>query len=292
MTGRERWEMQQLVGSVCVTLVLAGALPGCSGDSIGAANCQQGDTRECVGPGACQGTQQCTEQGTWSDCDCGSGDEGDPTLEACVDAVATGSDPLIDDLNDDDGSIPRVDGRIGVWYVYNDGTGPQVPEAANHETAAECIATMDEWRPPLGDGQACSTGGPFTTWGGAIAVGLNDLNCRGCDYDASIYDGVRFTISGEVTGRLILFVRTGDTTASTWGGDCGNDDCTDGHNVELQVSSSPQVIEVSWDDLAQEGWGVDVAFNIRKLRALQWQVMPTTEDASFTDLCIDDVEFF
>ena len=35
-------------------------------------NCQPGDTRECVGPAACRGGQQCRADGLWGTCDCGT----------------------------------------------------------------------------------------------------------------------------------------------------------------------------------------------------------------------------
>lgn len=40
-----------------------------SGDSKG--KCSQGDTRACLGPGACNGAQSCAANGQWSACDCG-----------------------------------------------------------------------------------------------------------------------------------------------------------------------------------------------------------------------------
>jgi hypothetical protein len=51
-----------------------------SGDSGAAGDepqpdCDDGDTRACVGPGACDGGQACSD-GTWSRCDCGGGSSG------------------------------------------------------------------------------------------------------------------------------------------------------------------------------------------------------------------------
>ncbi|GMV17831.1 MAG: hypothetical protein HS104_30350 [Polyangiaceae bacterium] len=42
----------------------------------GAGTCAPGDTRVCVGPGACQGGQTCSASGEWDACDCGSGGSG------------------------------------------------------------------------------------------------------------------------------------------------------------------------------------------------------------------------
>lgn len=48
---------------------------GSSGGSAGSdavAQCVKGDTRVCVGPGACNGGQACESDGSWSSCDCGA----------------------------------------------------------------------------------------------------------------------------------------------------------------------------------------------------------------------------
>jgi len=46
----------------------SGGSPG----SPASGQCAAGDTRLCVGPGACSGAQACEENGHWSSCDCGS----------------------------------------------------------------------------------------------------------------------------------------------------------------------------------------------------------------------------
>ena len=68
--------------ALLVTIAIL-AQPGCGGrggiqdgDQIvggtAALSCQPGDTRECVGPGACRGGQQCDTHGSWGACDCGA----------------------------------------------------------------------------------------------------------------------------------------------------------------------------------------------------------------------------
>ena len=44
-----------------------------SAGANGSTECQAGDTRACVGPGACAGGQACDNNGRWTTCDCGSG---------------------------------------------------------------------------------------------------------------------------------------------------------------------------------------------------------------------------
>ncbi|MFO0569109.1 MAG: hypothetical protein U0263_25845 [Polyangiaceae bacterium] len=53
-----------------------GATGGTGGSSV---TCTPGDTRACVGPGACNGGQQCSASGVWGTCDCGAGSGGFPS---------------------------------------------------------------------------------------------------------------------------------------------------------------------------------------------------------------------
>jgi hypothetical protein len=75
---------------LCAVACLAGlfALSSCgsktsdtpgpnSGGSAGSGSvCAVGDTRTCVGPGACDGGQVCLPGGSWATCDCGQGGQG------------------------------------------------------------------------------------------------------------------------------------------------------------------------------------------------------------------------
>lgn len=56
----------------------SGGAPSTGGDAGSQLQsaCDPGDTRECVGSGACRGGQICAEDGTWGACDCGSGTGG------------------------------------------------------------------------------------------------------------------------------------------------------------------------------------------------------------------------
>ena len=65
-----------MVGFAVTALGLAlSGVGGCSSSQPkdGAAACGAGDTRTCVGPGACKGGQQCSQDGSWGDCLCENG---------------------------------------------------------------------------------------------------------------------------------------------------------------------------------------------------------------------------
>ena len=79
--GRQHLARRLAAGS---GLLLCGALAaaGCGGGDAGAGagkhdGCAAGETRTCVGPGACPGGQLCSAEGTWGTCDCGGLDAGD-----------------------------------------------------------------------------------------------------------------------------------------------------------------------------------------------------------------------
>jgi hypothetical protein len=208
----------------------------------------------------------------------------------CMDAVATGSPVLIDDLNDNNQLIPNSDGRKGGWFTYSDGTGMQTPTPAPPQVCDPNIVFQPA------SGRACTTGSGFTKWGAGLGVSIDaGANCKSCQYDATVFNGVRFTISGTVTGIVRFMVVIADTHGVQWGGTCADDAvCADNYCAEVPVSSGPQVVEVPWTNLRQRGWGTAVPLNLRQLHNLTWEVgfASGSTTASFQDLCVDDVAFF
>jgi hypothetical protein len=69
------------VKATYVALFLGGALSvagGCGDDAESSAACGVGDTRECLGPGACKGAQECKPDGSgFEPCACGTGGTSD-----------------------------------------------------------------------------------------------------------------------------------------------------------------------------------------------------------------------
>jgi hypothetical protein len=238
-----------------------------------------------------QPTQPDSGPGTGSDTKTAdSGGEVNCTNCPCSDFVAKGSPGLVDDLNDGDGYILDNDGRHGGWYTYNDDTGVQTPAAPPPYV---CEPQGELFRPT--NGQACTSGSGFTSWGAALGVSLlTGENCISCKYDATAYTGVRFTISGSVVGSLRFMVATMDTLNVRWGGNCVDDTvCTDEYGTNVSVTTQPQVVEVPWTILRQSGWGTPALFNVKELTNLNWQVNKnTTAPVSFDSLCIDDVSFY
>jgi hypothetical protein len=157
------------------------------------------------------------------------------------------------------------------------------------------------------NGQACTSGSGFTVSGAGIGVGVDHgLNCASCNYDATAYKGgVRFTISGIVTGNLRFIVMTAEVTPVEFGGLCPDAGdcpvggpcneaakCWDAYGLNLDVTTQPQVVEIPWTSLAQQGWGTPALFDLQHVQMLQWNVNIGTTPVSFDNLCITDVAFY
>jgi hypothetical protein len=203
----------------------------------------------------------------------------------CVTAVATGSPGLIDDLEDGDTAIYQNDGRNGGWYIINDGTGTQTPSSSSSIPSS---------------GQACTSGSGFASWGALIGLSLNSIKAgdtyKSCYYDATEYAGIIFKVSGTVrNGYLRFVIETSETTSVDYGGKCPTTSwCGDDFGVNLSVTSNSQTIEANFSDLQQFGFGAPAVWNKKQLTGLKWIVKPYEggAPADFTNLCIDDVEFF
>ena len=100
------------------------AVSSCSGGSNASPSCNDGDTRACVGAGACSGGQSCSS-GKWSACDCASGDGG---LDAGADATS--------DVEPDAKPTPTKGGTIGMNTSGANGWGNDPTFQAGYNVGA------------------------------------------------------------------------------------------------------------------------------------------------------------
>ena len=90
-----------------LALVIAGCTGGSPDEPPGSgadSGCSPGDTRVCIGEGACDGGQACLEDRTWGACDCGDGDtakDDDTTAASDDDATSPGDDDTTAAPDDD-----------------------------------------------------------------------------------------------------------------------------------------------------------------------------------------------
>lgn len=137
--------------AVAVAAIAMVGVVGCARDDKGetgaragegAPGCSQGDTRECVGPGACEGGQTCGDDGKWEACDCGD-EEGGPSEPSRRDRVDS------DELSRDSGRVPGVTSsptemRVDSGASDPDSDDPDETGGASKEALPDALATMGE----------------------------------------------------------------------------------------------------------------------------------------------------
>ncbi len=208
----------------------------------------------------------------------GAGGSGVTTVCTGSETAATGTDPLIDDLEDGDNAAPEVDGRLGYWYTYNDGSSD-----ANQEPVGDFVPTNEGYNSSYSAWTSGDAG--FTEWGAGLGINLNTVGDDGCAYDASVYDGISLCVRG--TGSVSLRVTTNATVPTTRGGQC-TESCDDHFAADITLSDTWECRQIAWSDLSQEGWGTDATFNPAEIIGIQLQFAAST---AFT-LYVDDLAFW
>jgi hypothetical protein len=201
-------------------------------------------------------------------------------------AVADGSDPLVDDVEDGDIFIRIRDHRVGRWWVWGDDScviSPAFPHAdspggRNTSRYAMHIGAHD-----------CGA------YGFGLGFALNDVAGR-CAYDAHAYDGVYFWgRSGKDAVSARFKVGTRQTQPMNFGGDgtCGSEPgmaCWDQPSAGIDLTRDWQQYAFRWSDLKQSGWGRQIEFDPTQITSLI--VSTTTIPADFREIWIDQVGFF
>jgi len=211
---------------------------------------------------------------------------GDTTADTGV--PPTGVD-MIDDMEDNDGSILGVKGRVGAWYTYNDATATamQVPKQGDMFTMT--MGGRD------GTGYAANTkGSGFTVWGAGYGFNLNDPGdgAGGSNksiYDASTYAGITFWAKAGASSDKALRVNVSNKETDPSGAVCAPaDKCNDHFGNPITLTADWAKYTLEFAKMAQSGWGQSVAkFDVSALYAVQFQVGKNTT----FDISIDEVGF-
>jgi hypothetical protein len=141
-----------------------------------------------------------------------------PPIDASPDASDSGMLDLIDDMSSDNGLILMTEGRNGVWFAFNDGTGTVTPAQAS--LILPVALTPPQTFSPWGTSQYAMRfyGSGFTQGGGGI--GMYFLTPR-ASYDASRFKGIQFWARIGATGDTgLLTVEFPSAKTSTAGGIC------------------------------------------------------------------------
>jgi hypothetical protein len=195
-----------------------------------------------------------------------------PILDPCTErAVATGSQPLIDDFEDSDDSLPALEGRVGFWRWAREidapGTAPAlIPVPRPDATRANRLALHVK-------------GGLLVDWGATVEVNFRP----GC-YDASKYAGITFQARGP--GRIYVAPREVGVIPIAEGGTCDHD-CHNPHVAKVDLDAAWHTYQVRWADVRQRGVGKP-PLDPRRLNSLAFLIRP--EDTPY-DVWLDDVRF-
>ena len=217
----------------------------------------------------------------------GSGTGGASTGGSATGGSATGGAPvapeLIDDGEDANNRIRTNAGRNGYWSTFDANTGCNLSPKSNSNP----FMTMAQDGTGTGDYAL-----HFVSSGGGVAgCGVNlEFTSPVTLYDASAYTGVSFGARSQGSARTLLFRIAVDSTDPRFS-ECSPTDasmlCYDHFQTTVDLTTTWQEIVVSFEDLAQEGWGLPAGdFDPSKLVAIQWLSKPGT-----ADIWIDDVKF-
>jgi hypothetical protein len=233
--------------------------------------------------GGSAGTGGATGTGTG-----GTGGTGGAGGDTTADTGAPGGD-MIDDMEDNDGSILSVNGRVGAWYTYNDLTAAATQVPKQGDPFAMTAGGRD------GTGYAANThGGGFTVWGAGYGFnfkdpGDGDGGSLKSTYDASAYSGITFWAKAGAGSDKGLRVNVSNKETDPAGAVCAPaDKCSDHFGSPVTLTADWAKYTLPFAKMAQSGWGQSVAkFDVSTLYAVQFQVGKNTT----FDISVDEVAF-
>ena len=222
-------------------------------------------TAACIGP---QGAQPCVEAPS-------SG-----AADASADAASGGEEQLVEAVVPtgtmiwDGASISNIGESLsppGSWFVYSD----KSPKGEKKPPSVEEFMTAVE------NGVLHTVGKGYTEWGGGVGTNLIGAPML-TPVDASKYKGIKFKASGKTPMKFLI----GTVATMPEFGRCKK--CYDHYRKVIKdLSDEPKVIEITWDQLKQTGWGDKVKFDTKTIVALNF----TSLDAVPWDFTIDEVAF-
>lgn len=157
--------------------ILLVALLGCGAraePSAGDARCEPGATRECTGPAACRGGQQCGIDGEWGSCDCGSGTQSGIGGQANASGARSGIG------GQSNGSFAKsTTSSRGAWTQPTSGNtsiGGTTAAGRGSSIASSAIASQGGNSAQSG---SWAQGGASESRGGTASVGTTSLSTGG-----------------------------------------------------------------------------------------------------------------
>lgn len=223
----------------------------------------------------------------------GSMSTGGAMVDCSALALPSDADDVISTFEDGMGNVNQSAGRGGGFYMFNDGSGMQMPPPgmlppARKEMRCDSMFAL------------CMSGKGFTVWGAGMGTDLGPTGSADGGvgsknpYDASMYKGIQFWAKANAGSATAVRVGFKDANTAPEGGNCdatmdsGPEACNDdwGKNINFTTSWAPYTI--LWTELKQAGWGkATTSYDVANAYSIQFQV---NKGLDF-DLCIDDLAF-
>jgi len=210
-------------------------------------------------------------------------------------------------MEDGSGRICHGDGRVGVWYAYNDGFGVQIPAPEPQGTPIlPSVVTGAKSSPASTRAMYSFHHYPDPTllnwsvgWGAGIGFDLASDGAHYGTFSAAGFTGISFWVRSDRTVWLLVRANTLLTTPATYGGACPNDFCgTWSYSVPVTKDWVKQA--VSFEKLGSFFWSPDVNHPVSPppvldpelLTNLQFLFVEYPTDTADRDIWIDDVSFY
>jgi hypothetical protein len=200
---------------------------------------------------------------------------------------------LIDDLEDGSGVICQGSGRVGAWYLFNDGLGTQWPRP-----------TPGTPTPPSrnpSDGSLFAMASTFShdpsargnpdIIGALVGVDLQFDGTYYGAYDASAYEGITFRARSKGSSSVAVRINTVDTTLEIFGGSCERDPCPPAAETTVAVTDDWKIFNVPFPALpdgACAAWTCDLP--TRRITNIQFQFVEGFADHP-VEFWVDDLAF-
>lgn len=193
--------------------------------------------------------------------------------------IASGDQPMIDDLEDGDLNGLKVDGRHWSWSQFDD------------ESDGVQLLTIQQLSnaPGKGDKVLYLKGGGWKYTGAGISAYLvNRVAPRPFGYyDASIYQGIEFWIKSMGLKGLTLKIGTQETTSLDNGGLCIKN-CAADLELSFGTTGDWQFIKIPFQNFISPGFDTKGLLDPTHIKAIHFSI-DTLDDY---EVWIDDLRFY
>ncbi|MDI1475604.1 carbohydrate binding domain-containing protein [Polyangium sp. y55x31] len=193
---------------------------------------------------------------------------------------------IIDDMEDQNGSIFPNAGMLGAWYTYNDETA-----GATQTPIVGDPFEMTALSPARGSSTyaANTKGNGFTTWGAGFGFDLNNDGVTKKAYNASQFAGIHFWAKVGAGSSGAVRFNVGDSQTTPEAGNCG-DTCSDDFGANVTLTTDWQEFKFAFAELKTVNWSKQNLTAIKK-DALYYVHFQASQNATF-DIWIDDISFY